>query len=193
MVAISVMVGALFGGVAGYFGGWVDEAIMRVADFVFALPTIILAMAIAAALGPSLRNAVIAIVVVTWPTYARVVRSLVLSAMQSDFVSAARLLGPSSMRALVVDVLPNVIAPLLVYTTLGLGEAMLVLAGLSFLGLGAQPPMAEWGSMVSNATQYYDRWWLALFPGLAIVSVVYSLNILGDRLRDVLDPQLVSR
>lgn len=193
MVALSVAIGAVFGGVAGYFGGWVDEVIMRVADFVFAFPTIILAMAIAAALGPSLRNAVLAIVLVTWPIYARIVRSLVLSAMHSDYVLAARLLGPSSVRAMVVDVVPNIAGPMVVFATLGLGNAMLFLAGLSYLGLGSQPPTAEWGSMISDASQYYDKWWLALFPGLAIVSVVLSLNILGDRLRDFLDPRQTSR
>jgi peptide/nickel transport system permease protein len=189
MVAISVAIGAVVGGVAGYFGGWVDDVLMRGADFVFAFPTIVLAMAIAAALGPDIRNAVIAIVAVTWPTYARVVRSLVLSAMHSDYVLTARLLGRSSARVIAVDVLPNVAGPMVVYATLGLGNAMLFLAGLSFLGLGSQPPTAEWGSMISDATQYYDRWWLALFPGLAIVSVVLALNVLGDRLRDVLDPR----
>src|SRR4029077_9431285 len=137
------------------------------------------------ALGPSLRNAVIALVVVSWPSYARVVRSLVLSTMHSDFVLAARLLGPSSARAMAVDVMPNVLGPMLVYATLGIGNALLALAGLSFLGLGAQPPVAEWGSMISEATQYYDKWWLALFPGMAIVSVVFSLNLLGDYLRDL--------
>ncbi len=191
VVVLSVAIGAVVGAVAGYFGGWLDEVLMRMVDFVFAFPSIILAMAIAAALGPSIRNAVIAIVVVSWPTYARVVRSLVMSAMHSDFVLAARLLGPSSMRAMAVDVAPNVLGPIVVYATLGLGDAMLTLVGLSFLGLGSQPPTAEWGSMISDAQQYYDRWWIALFPGLAIVSVVFALNILGDRLRDLLDPRLV--
>ena len=192
VVVLSVAIGMVVGGVAGYFGGWLDGVLMRVVDFVFAFPSIILAMVIAAALGPSLRNAVIAIVVVSWPTYARVVRSLVLSAMHSDFVMAARLLGPSSIRAMAVDVLPNVLGPMVVYATLGLGDAMLTLASLSFLGLGSQPPTAEWGSMISDAEQYYDKWWLALFPGLAIVSVVFAMNILGDRLRDLLDPRLIS-
>jgi peptide/nickel transport system permease protein len=192
VVVLSVGIGAIVGAVAGYFGGWLDEVLMRVVDFVFAFPSIILAMAIAAALGPNIRNAVIAIVVVSWPTYARVVRSLVISSMHSDFVLAARLLGPSSIRAMAVDVLPNVLGPLVVYATLGLGDAMLTLVGLSFLGLGSQPPTAEWGSMISDAQQYYDRWWVALFPGLAIVSVVFSLNILGDHLRDILDPRTVA-
>lgn len=193
VVVISVTVGTLVGGIAGYFGGWVDEILMRAVDFVFAFPPIILAMAIAAALGPGLRNAILAIVLVTWPTYARVVRSLVLTAMHADFVMAARLLGTSSLKAMRVDLLPNIAGPLLVFATLGLGNAMLFLAGLSFLGLGAQPPSPEWGSMVSDATTYYDKWWLALFPGLAIVSVVLALNILGNTLRDIWDPRSVSR
>ena len=184
LITLSVAIGTVVGGIAGYFGGWVDELLMRVVDFTFAFPTIILALAISAALGPSLRNAVLAIVLVTWPTYARVVRSLVVSAMHSEYVLAARLLGSSSVRAMVVDVLPNVGGPLVIFATLGLGNAMLALAGLSFLGLGSQPPTAEWGSMISDAAQYYDKWWLALFPGLAIVSVVLSLNILGGQLRD---------
>jgi peptide/nickel transport system permease protein len=191
IVGASVAIGGLLGVVAGYFGGWVDGLLMRVTDLVFAFPTIILAMAIAAALGPDLKNSVIAIVAVTWPNYTRVVRSLVLSSMQSDFVLAARLVGSSSIHAMVVDVLPNVVAPVLVFAAVGVGNAMLVLAGLSFLGLGSQPPTAEWGSMITEATNYYTRWWLALFPGLAIISVVFSLNLLGDRLRDVLDPRLV--
>jgi peptide/nickel transport system permease protein len=193
VVALSVTIGAILGGLAGYFGGWVDELVMRGADFVFAFPTIVLALAIGAALGPDIRNAVIAIVAVTWPIYARVVRSLVLPAMHSDYVLAARLLGRSSGRVMLFDVLPNVAGPILVFATLGLGNAMLFLAGLSFLGLGSQPPTAEWGSMVSDATQYYNRWWLGLFPGLAIVSVVLAINILGDRLRDILDPRQIVR
>jgi peptide/nickel transport system permease protein len=193
LVALSVAIGTVLGGVAGYFGGLVDELIMRVVDFTFAFPTIILAMAISAVLGPSLKNAVLAIVLVTWPTYARVVRSLVVSAMHSQYVLTSRLLGSSSVRAMVVDVLPNVGGPLVVFATLGLGNAMLALAGLSFLGLGSQPPTAEWGSMISDAAQYYNNWWLALFPGLAIVSVVLSLNILGGQLRDLLDPRRITR
>jgi peptide/nickel transport system permease protein len=190
VVALAVLIGSAVGVIAGYFGGWVDELLMRVVDLVFAFPSIILAMAIAAALGPSIGNAVVAVVVVSWPAYARVVRSLVIGAMHSDFVLAARLLGPSSLRAMAVDVLPNVVGPTVVYATLGLGEAMLILVGLSFLGLGAQPPAPEWGLMISDAQQYYDHWWLALFPGLSIMSVVFCLNIAGDRVRDWLDPRM---
>jgi peptide/nickel transport system permease protein len=189
LVAMAVAIGGLLGGIAGYFGGWVDEVVMRATDLVFAFPTIILAMAVTAALGPSLRNAVLAVVVVFWPSYARVVRGLVLSLGQSDYVSATRLLGASSRRALLVDVLPNVAGPVLVLATLDLGNAVLLLAGLSFLGLGSQPPTPEWGSMVNTGTQYFERWWLGTFPGLAILSVVLAFNFLGDSLRDALDPR----
>jgi peptide/nickel transport system permease protein len=192
-IAISVAIGVIFGGVAGYFGGWIDEVIMRVTDFVFAFPTIVLAMALTAALGPGLKNAVLAIALVNWPSYARVVRSLVISTVHSDFVLSARLLGTSSVGAMVVDVLPNVAGPMVVFTTLGLGSAMLFLTGLSFLGLGSQPPAAEWGSMISDAFQYATTgWWLALFPGLAIVSAVLAINILGESLRDRWDPRATS-
>lgn len=189
LVAMAVAVGAVLGGIAGYFGGWVDEVIMRATDLVFAFPTIILAMAVTAALGPSLRNAVLAVLVVFWPSYARVVRGLVMSLGQADYVSATRLLGASSRRALIVDVLPNVAGPVMVLATLDLGNAVLLLAGLSFLGLGAQPPTPEWGSMVSTGTQYFERWWLGTFPGFAILSVVLGFNFLGDSLRDALDPR----
>jgi len=188
LVAMAVVIGGALGGLAGYFGGWVDEVVMRATDLVFAFPTIILAMAVTAALGPSLRNAVLAVLIVFWPSYARVVRGLVMSLGQSDYVSAARLLGASSRRALVVDVLPNVAGPVLVLATLDLGNAILLLAGLSFLGLGAQPPTPEWGSMVNTGTQYFERWWMGTFPGLAILSVVLAFNFLGDSLRDALDP-----
>jgi peptide/nickel transport system permease protein len=167
----------------------VDEVVMRATDLVFAFPTIILAMAVTAALGPSLKNAVLAVLVVFWPSYARVVRGLVQSLGQADYVSATRLLGASSFRALVVDVLPNVAGPVLVLATLDLGNAVLLLAGLSFLGLGAQPPTPEWGSMVNTGTQYFQRWWMGTFPGFAILSVVLAFNFLGDSLRDALDPR----
>ena len=189
LVAMALLIGGTLGGLAGYFGGWVDEVVMRATDLVFAFPTIILAMAVTAALGPSLRNAVLAVVVVFWPSYARVVRGLVMSLGQSDYVSATRLLGASSRRALLVDVLPNVAGPVLVLATLDLGNAVLLLAGLSFLGLGAQPPTPEWGSMVNTGTQFFQRWWMGTFPGFAILSVVLAFNFLGDSLRDALDPR----
>jgi peptide/nickel transport system permease protein len=189
LVGLAGTIGSLLGGIAGYFGGKVDSLIMRLVDLFFAFPTIILAMAVAAALGPDLRNAVLAIVVVAWPTYARVVRGLVLSQREMDYVSATRLLGASSRRSLLRDVLPNVGGPVLVLATLELGNAVLLLAGLSFLGLGARPPSPEWGAMVSDGARTFDRWWVGTFPGIAILTIVMAFNFLGDTLRDALDPR----
>src|SRR5436189_4609190 len=162
---------------------------MRIADLVFAFPPIILAMVVTAVLGRGLRNAALAIVVVAWPSYARVVRGLVLSVGDAEYVQSARLLGASARRALFRDVLPNIAGPVLVLATLDLANAILLLSGLSFLGLGAQPPTAEWGSMVAEGTQYFQWWWIGTFPGLAIFSVVLAFNLIGDSLRDSFDPR----
>jgi peptide/nickel transport system permease protein len=193
LVGLAVLIGGTLGAVAGYFGGVFDGLVMRMADLVFAFPAIILAMVVTAVLGPSIRNAVLALVVVSWPAYARVVRGLVLSIGQTEYVTATRLLGSSARRSLVRDVLPNVAGPVLVLATLDLGNAVLLLAGLSFLGLGAQPPQAEWGSMVADGTQYFQWWWIGTFPGLAIFTVVLAFNFLGDSLRDVFDPRTARR
>lgn len=189
LVTIAVAFGSVLGAISGYFGGWVDSVIMRAVDIVFAFPAIVLAMVVTAVLGPSLQNAVLALALVTWPTYARVIRGLVLSARQSDYVQSIRLLGASSWRALRKDVAPNVFGPVLVLATLEIGNAVLLLAGLSFLGLGAQPPAPEWGSMVSSGTTYFQYWWIGAFPGLAIFSLVLAFNFLGDSLRDAIDPR----
>ena len=189
LIAAAMIIGAVLGGVAGYFGGWVDNALMRLADLVFAFPGIILALAIAAALGPQLRNAVIAVVVVSWPAYARLVRSLVLTARSAQYVVASRLLGSSGLRILFTDIRPNAAGPVLVLAALGIGDAVLLLSGLSFLGLGAQPPTAEWGAMVAEGTQNFNDWWVGLYPGLAILTVVLAFNFIGDALRDQLDPR----
>jgi peptide/nickel transport system permease protein len=189
LVVLSVLVGGTLGALAGYVGGVVDTLIMRLADVVFAFPTIILAMAVAAALGPDLRNAVLAVLVVSWPAYARVVRSLVLSLRNSEYVLASRLLGASTFAALRRDVLPNVLGPVAVLATLDLGTAILLLSGLSFLGLGAKPPTAEWGSMVATGAQNFDFWWVGTFPGLAMLTAVMAFNFVGDALRDRLDPR----
>jgi peptide/nickel transport system permease protein len=192
LVSLSFLIGGALGALAGYLGGWVDELVMRGADLVFAVPTILLAMAVVAALGPGLVHAVMAVVLVSWPGHARVVRSLVRTTMQSDYVAVARLLGASAARALMVEVLPNVAGPVVVLAALEVGNAILLLSGLSFLGLGARPPAAEWGSMVSSGAQHFESWWMGVFPGLAIVSVVLAFNFLGDSLRDALDPQSVT-
>ncbi|WP_432839893.1 ABC transporter permease [Dactylosporangium sp. CA-092794] len=189
LVALATVLGSAVGTVAGYFGGWVDGALMRLADLVFAFPGIILAMAVAAALGPQLRNAVLAVVVVSWPSYARLVRGLVLSARDAEYVTASRLLGSSALRTMLVDLRPNIAGPVLVMAALDVGNAVLLLSGLSFLGLGAQPPTAEWGAMVAAGAENFDRWWVGLFPGLAILTVVLAFNFVGDTLRDALDPR----
>lgn len=190
IVAAAAALGTAIGLIAGFFGGWVDEVLMRIADLVFAFPGIILAMAIAAALGPSIQNAVIAAAISWWPAYARAVRSIVLALRESEFVLSNRLSGVGPMRSIVVDLLPAVTGSVLVLAMLDIGSAILFLAGLSFLGLGAVPPTPEWGSQISGAVQYFDQWWLAVAPGLAIVSVVLAFNIIGDAVRDNLEPRL---
>ena len=189
LVTLAALIGGLVGALAGYFRGIVDGASMRIVDLVFAFPPIILAMVVAAVLGRGLRNAALAIVVVAWPSYARVVRGLVLSVGDSEYVQSARLLGSSARRTLFRDVLPNIAGPVLVLGTLDLANAILLLSGLSFLGLGAQPPQAEWGSMVADGAQYFQWWWIGTFPGLAIFTAVLAFNFLGDSLRDLFDPQ----
>jgi peptide/nickel transport system permease protein len=189
LVVMSVLIGAILGAVAGFFGRWVDELIMRITDLVMAFPTVILAMVIAAALGASLINAVLAALIVSWPSYARLTRGLVLGLRTSNYVVSGQLLGFSSWRSLWRDIAPNVVGPILVLASLDIGTAILLLSGLSFLGLGAKPPTAEWGSMVSDAVQNFDSWWLGVFPGLAILTIVVAFNFVGDALRDALDPK----
>ena len=183
--------GTLLGLVAGYRGGWADEVLMRVTDIFFAFPALILAMAIAGALGPSLQNALIAISIVSWPVYTRLIRGQVLALKQREFVIAARTLGIPEWRIILRHLLPNTLAPLLVQASFDLGGAITAVAGLSFIGFGAQPPTPEWGVMISEGRNYIaTQWWLATFPALAILLVVGGLNLLGDGLRDLLDPRL---
>ena len=189
LVVIAMLIGAVIGGISGFLGGWADVALMRLADLFFAFPGIILALAVAAALGPQLRNAVIAVVAVSWPSYARLVRSLVLTARTAPYVVASRMLGASGWRVLLTDIRPNVAGPVLVLAALDLGNAVLLLSGLSFLGLGAQPPTAEWGAMVAEGTLNFNDWWVGVFPGLAILTAVLAFNFIGDALRDALDPR----
>lgn len=189
VVLAGMLIGLLLGGIAGFVGGVLDEVIMRLADIVFSFPIIVLAMAVSAALGPSLTNAAIAMIVVWWPTYARVVRGLVLAIREREFVTAARAVGAGEWRILLRTVLPNTIGPVVVLATLDIGNAILTVAGLSFIGFGVPPPNPEWGAMISAAQNYPDQWWLFFFPGLAIFTSIMGFNFFGDALRDALDPR----
>jgi peptide/nickel transport system permease protein len=183
--------GTLVGLLAGYAGSVVDEVLMRLTDVFFAFPPLILAMAIAGALGPNLNNAMIAIAVVTWPVYARLVRGQVLALRQREYVEAARAIGASTPRILFRHLLPNNLSPILVQASFDMGGAILSAAGLSFIGFGAQPPTPEWGVMISEGSKYFaTQAWMSLFPGLAILLTVTAFNLLGDGLRDALDPRL---
>jgi peptide/nickel transport system permease protein len=183
-------VGILYGGIAGYKGGLVDEAMMRFSELIMAFPPLILAMVIAAALGPSILNSVLAMAIIWWPNYARLMRSMVISLKESEYVTASRVMGASHIRVLFLEILPNSFGPLVVMATLDLGNAILMFSGLSFLGLGTQPPTPEWGSMVSSGAKVIQNWWVSTFPGLAIFSVSVGANFVGDGLRDFLDPKL---
>jgi len=190
VVAMTGSVGILLGALAGYLGGFLDEAIMRIADAVLAFPSLILAIAITAALGPGLFNAALAIALVLWPEYARLVRSQVIALREMEFVSAAAALGASRWRNLFVHILPNALPLMLVKISLDMGNAILLAASLSFVGLGAVPPTPEWGAMVAAGRHKFFEWWIAAFPGLAIFTAVVGFNFLGDGLRDLLDPRL---
>jgi peptide/nickel transport system permease protein len=190
VIVVAGVIGTILGGISGFLGGWVDESVMRLTEVFMAFPTIILAMAVAAALGPSLINAIIAMVVVWWPNYARVVRSLVIGVKSQEYVEAAYSIGAPRSRVLRRTVLPNCLAPAVVLATIDLGNAILVFAGLSFLGLGAEPSTPEWGRMIADGIEYFDQWWTAAFAGLAIFSVVIAFNFVGDGIRDAMDPRL---
>lgn len=191
VVASAGVVGTVIGLVAGYAGGLVDEALMRLTEVFLAFPALILAMAIAGALGPSLTNAIIAIAAVTWAVYARLTRGQILSLRRREFVEAARAMGASGMRILLRHLLPNALAPLMIQASFDMGSAIIAAAGLSFIGFGAQPPTPEWGVMISEGRNYIStQLWLSLFPGLAILLAVGSFNLLGDGLRDAFDPRL---
>jgi peptide/nickel transport system permease protein len=188
VVLLASLFGTLLGGIAAYARGWVEEVLMRSTDLIFCFPPIILAMAIAAALGIGTRNTVIAMLVVWWPKFARLARSLVLGQRAQEYVAAAQVIGFGPVHILMRQILPNALGPLIVLVTLDLGNAILVFAGLSFLGLGVVPPTPEWGSMVSEGRELVNQWWVATFPGLAILSVVIGFNFMGDGIRDWLDP-----
>ncbi|MGB1891860.1 MAG: nickel transporter permease [Candidatus Latescibacterota bacterium] len=191
-ITAALLVGTLLGLWAGYWGGWADTLIMRCMDLLLAFPSILLAIAIVAVAGPGIDNAIMAVSVVLIPQFARLVRSSVLTVRETAYVEAARALGAGQMRILFVGILPNCMAPIIVQTTLGLGTAILDAAGLSFLGLGAQPPMPEWGAMLAGGRELlFEAPWVMTFPGLAIFIVVLAINLFGDGLRDALDPKTV--
>jgi len=190
VVFFGALVGTAIGAIAGYLGGWIDEILMRFTDLMLALPSLILAMAVAAALGPGLVNMIFAIAMSWWPGYARLVRGEVLSKKEEMFVVAARAIGAGGPRILVRHILPNVVSPIAVKMSLDIGFAVLTVAALGFIGIGVRPPTPEWGIMLSVArVNMPDAWWTAIFPGLAIFTAVFAFNLLGDGLRDALDPQ----
>jgi ABC-type dipeptide/oligopeptide/nickel transport system permease subunit len=190
-VGIAIIVGTILGAICGYVGGWVDNLIMRLLDVILAFPFLLLAIAIVSVLGPGLVNAMLAIAIVSMPTYARVVRASVLSVREQAFVEASRALGASHFRILFLRILPNSLPPLIVQSTLGIGTAILDTAALSFIGLGAQQPTPEWGFMLaSERNQVFSAPHLVFFPGLAIMLTVLAFTLLGDGLRDALDPRL---
>jgi len=189
VVFLGALFGTLVGSLAAYAGGWAEHALMRFTDLVLCFPPIILAMAIAAALGIGTVNTMIAMLLVWWPKFARLARGLVLVQRGQEYVEAAHVIGYGPGRVLVKHILPNALGPLIVLVTLDIGHAIIVFAGLSFLGLGVVPPTAEWGAMVSEGRELVEQWWCATFPGLAIFTVVMGFNFLGDGIRDWLDPR----
>ncbi len=191
VVSVSLMVGVFLGLCAGFFRGKVDTVIMRIMDIVLAFPSLLLALVLVAVLGPSLINAMIAIAIVQQPHYVRLTRAAVMGEMTKDYVTAARVVGVRMLRLMFVTVLPNCMGPLIVQAALSFSSAVLDAAALGFLGMGAQPPTPEWGTMLAEAREFILRaWWVVTFPGLAILSTVLAINLMGDGLRDALDPKL---
>ena len=191
VVSISVIAGVALGAISGYFSGILDNFIMRVIDIVLAIPPILLAISIASALRPGLGSVMIAVGIGAIPTYARVVRAPVLSLREQEFIEAARAIGASNFRIITRHILPNCMAPIIVQATMGMASAILLAASLSFIGVGIQPPLPEWGAMLAESRRFIrDHWHMVLFPGLAISLVIFGLNMMGDGLRDAFDPRL---
>jgi dipeptide transport system permease protein len=191
VVSISLVVGVILGLIAGFFRGWVDTFIMRIMDVVLAFPSLLLALVLVAVLGPSLMNAMVAIAIVQQPHYVRLTRAAVMTEMTKDYVTAARVIGVKSLRLMFITVLPNCMAPLIVQAALSFSTAILDAAALGFLGMGAQPPTPEWGTMLAEAREFIlSAWWVVTFPGIAILTTVLAINLMGDGLRDALDPKL---
>jgi ABC-type dipeptide/oligopeptide/nickel transport system permease subunit len=190
-MAVAISGGIVVGLISGYFGRWVDTLIMRIVDVLLAFPTILLLLSIVAALGPNLGTVLIALGISAVPGFSRLVRGSVLAAKNYEYVTAARVMGASDTYIMFTQILPNIMPPLIIYATVGLGSAILITAGLSYIGLGAQPPSPEWGAMLNaGRTHMRDAWWISVFPGLAIFLAVLFVNLLSDGLRDALDPKL---
>jgi len=190
VVALAILVGAPLGAIAGFRGGWIDTVIMRITDLFLSFPSLLLAIAITAALGRGLTNAALALVISWWPWYTRLVRGIAVSIRQSDFIEAAYAVGLTRMQIIRKHILPNSITPIVVQATIDLGIVIIAMGGLAFLGLGTQPPKPDWGLMIAEGRSVLlSAWWVATFPGLAIFIVVFSFNLIGDGLRDVFDPR----
>ncbi len=190
-VSFSIMIGGFLGALAGYYGGRIDNVIMRIMDVLFSVPQLLLAISVAASLGPGLFNLMIAVGISSVPQYARLVRASVLSIREQEFIEAARSIGAKDLKIIFRHILPNCMAPIIVQGTLGVAFAILTAAGLSFIGLGIQPPIPEWGAMLSGGREYIrDHSYMTMFPGMAIMITILALNFLGDGLRDALDPKL---
>ncbi len=191
VILVSGGIGSVIGAIAGYHGGWIDDVIMRVMDVILSFPSLVLAMALAAAMGPSLNNAMMAVAFVMIPKFARLVRGEAMAVREMQFISAARISGAGSTWIVFNHILPNCLNSVIVLATLTLGDTILIAASLSFIGLGAQPPVPEWGAMISTGRKFLmDQWWYATFPGLFILVTVIGFNILGDALRDIIDPRI---
>ncbi len=189
-VGIAVIIGTILGLIAGYFGGWVDSIIMRIVDIMLCFPTFFLILMVIAFLGPSIVNVMIVIGITSWPSLTRLVRGEILSIREREFILAAKGLGLRDIRILFMHILPNIISPIVITATLGVGSAILVESALSFLGLGVQPPTPSWGNILTIGKDYItSAWWLSLFPGLAILITVLAYNMLGEGLRDIIDPK----
>lgn len=189
-VVIAGVIGTFYGAIAGYVGGWVDNVMMRLSEMILSFPSLILAMIINAVMGSNLFNTMFALVIVSWPTYARLMRSVVLSVKENEYVTASEALGASRLRILLKEVIPNSISSVLIMATTDIGNQILMFSTLSFLGLGSAPPTPEWGMMVSDGVGYFNKFWVAGFPGLAIFTMAVGANFIGDGLRDLLDPKL---
>lgn len=190
IVAVSAAIGVVLGSLSGYFGGRIDQAVMAVTDMILAFPSMVLALALTAAMGPGLLNTILAVIIVRIPMYTRLMRGQVLVQKEQQYVRAARTFGEKPFWIVARHIVPNCLTPLMVQMTLGIGDAILIASSMSFIGLGAQPPTPEWGAMISTARVYaIDQWWYAAFPGLSILITIMGFNLIGDGIRDILDPR----